>query len=232
MCDRRVDAVYPHSRVRAPVRAPRELQALESRADSGRMAGDRETTQSDGGIEVVNKYQWLGNPRQGRFRVSVDGKSAGIAPLRGSYRGTVAPGSHSVRISLRRWYWSPCVDVDVPEGWTVVLEGDIDRSGSVFRRMAVMSFHPLSCMVLTVQAICPSDERMPDDRQSESANQAQRRYSRQVVLGALDELAGFALILVGVRYSWPVALVGLVLIVGGFVWTLRTTLARKRAVKG
>jgi len=116
----------------------------------------------------VNKYQWVANSRQGRLRVYIDGKAAGFAPLQGSFRATLAPGSHTVRISLWRWYWSRRVDVDVAEGSTVVLDGDIDRSFSVLARTSNMLFHPLSCMVLKVQAIRPTDERMPDARQSEA----------------------------------------------------------------
>jgi len=195
------------------------------------MTGDQESAESNGGIEVLNKYQWVGNPRQGRFRVSIDGKAAGFAPLEGSFRATVAPGSHRVRISLWRWYWSRRVDVDVPEGSTVVLDGDIDRSFSVLRRMADMLFHPLSCMVLKVQATRPSGERrLSDARQSEATAQSQRRYSRQFTLGALVEVVGFLLIAIGARTVWPVALLGLVVVAAGFVWTLRSMRARRRAL--
>lgn len=195
------------------------------------MTGEKGNAQPEGGIEVLNKYQWVGNPRLGRLGVSIDGKAAGSAPLGGSFWATVAPGSHTVRISLWRWYRSRRVDIDVPAGSTVVLDGDIDRSVSVVRRMADMLFHPLSCMVLKVQATRPTGERVLDER-PEAATQAQRRFSRQFALGALVEVVGFLLIVVGARISWPVALVGLVAVVGGFVWTLRSMRTRKRAVTG
>ncbi|MGO8823653.1 MAG: hypothetical protein ACLQU9_00240 [Acidimicrobiales bacterium] len=121
------------------------------------MTGDQENTQPVGGIEVVNKYQWIGDPRFGRLRVSIDGKAAGSVPLSGSLRTAVVPGAHTVRISLHRQHWSPRVDVEVPAGSTVVLDGDIDRTSSVLRRMAGMLFHPLSCMELKVQTTRPSN---------------------------------------------------------------------------
>jgi hypothetical protein len=192
------------------------------------MTGEQENAQSGGGIEVVNRYQWVANPRQGRLRVSIDGKSAGFAPLEGSLRATVAPGNHTVRISLWRWYWSRRVDVDVQAGSTVVLEGDIDRSATVLKRMADMLIHPLSCMVLKVQATRPSDERMPDERQAAATAQAQRQHTRQITLGALVEIVGFLLLIVGAHTAWPIALLGVVVVVAGSVWMLRSMQSRKR----
>ena|ERR1700728_1832085 len=184
---------------------------------------------SDGAIEVVNKYQWVGNPRQGRIRVSIDGKAAGFAPLQGSLRAVVSPGGHAVRISLWRWYWSQRADVDVPQGSTVVLRGDIDRSSSVLRRMADMLFRPRSCLVLRVEAISPSDEQVYV-RQPEVAVQSQRKHSQQLVLGALLQVVGFLLIAVGVSTAWPVVLLGIVVVAVGFIWTLRSMRARRRAL--
>jgi hypothetical protein len=192
---------------------------------------DQRNAQPHGGIEVVNKYQWVANPRQGRLRVSIDGKPEGFAPLDGSFQATVAPGSHTVRISLWRWYWSRRVDIDVPAGSTVVLEGDIDRSASVLRRMGDMLFHPLSCMVLIVQATRPSAELVPGLNQSETVAQGQRQYARQLTLGALVELVGFLLIVVGARTAWPIALLGVVAAVAGFVLTLRSVRTRRRAAE-
>jgi hypothetical protein len=183
----------------------------------------------DGTIEVVNKYQWVGNPRQGRFRVSIDGRAAGFAPLQGSLRAVVPPGSHTVRICLWRWYGSNHADVDVPEGSTVVLKGDIDRSSSVLRRMADMLLRPRSCLVLQVEAISPSDQQV-DVRPPEAVVQPQRQHSQQLLLGALTQVIGFLLIAVGVATAWPVALFGAVVVGVGFLWTVRSIRARRRVL--
>jgi hypothetical protein len=206
---------------------PPELQPPERRADNELVTGEQGGAESDGTIEVLNKYQWVGDPRLGRFRVSIDGKAAGFAPLEGSLQTMVAPGSHTARISFRRWYRSRSVEVDVPDGSTVVLEGDIDRSVSVLRRMVEMLFRPQSCLVLKVRTVHPSDDRAPD-RQPEAIDHAQRQHSRHLVLGALMEVVGFLLIAVGAATAWPVALVGLVVVAAGFVWTLRSVRARRR----
>ena len=153
---------------------------------------------SDGAtIQIVNKYQWVGIPRQGRFRVSIDGNAAGFAPLQGSLRAVVSPGSHTVRISLWHWYLSQRAEVHVPEGSTVVMKGDIDRSSSVLRRMADMLFRPHSCLVLQVEAIAPSEEQV-QVRQPEAAVQFQRKHSQGLILGAVTQVVGFLLIAVGV----------------------------------
>jgi hypothetical protein len=199
--------------------------AVESLADNDHM----NSVLSDGAIEVVNKYQWVGNPRPGRFRVSIDDKAAGFAPLQGSLRAVVSPGSHTVRISLWHWYWSQPADVEVPEGSTVVLKGDIDRSSSVFRRMADMLFSPRSCLVLQMEAVFPSDEQV-DARQSEAVVPSQGRHSPQLLFAALTQVVGFLLIAVGVTTTWPDALLGVVIVGVGFVWALRSMRARRRVL--
>ena len=70
---------------------------------------------SDGAIEVVNKYQWVGNPRQGRFHVSIDGAPARLRAPSGFAPGHVFARPPRVRISLWHWYWSQRADVDVPQ---------------------------------------------------------------------------------------------------------------------
>jgi hypothetical protein len=206
-----------------PFRAVR-ASAVESFADNDYMDG----VLSDGAIEVVNKYQWVGSPRQGRFRVSIDGKAAGFAPLQSSLRAVVSPGSHTVRISLWNWYWSQRADVEVPEGSTVVLKGDIDRSSPVLRRMAHMLFRPHSCLMLQMEAVSPSDEQA-DARQYEAVVQSQGRHSPQLLFAALTQVAGFLLIAVGAA-AWPIAILGLVMVVVGFVWALRSMRARRRVL--
>jgi len=45
-------------------------------------------------LEVVNNYRWVGDPRLGKFKVYVDGKTVGSAPLSGSLRVPINPGHH------------------------------------------------------------------------------------------------------------------------------------------
>lgn len=104
-------------------------------------------------IEVVNHYQWLLDPRFGRMTVHVDGKSVGFAPLNGSRRVEVAPGLHTVRVSMWAWYRSRRVRVDVVSGSTLVLECDIDRAAPALRRMVYGMFRPFSCLVLRVREV-------------------------------------------------------------------------------
>ena len=109
------------------------------------------TSESAGGcyLEVVNAYGWLGDPRLGRFRVYVDGKAVGSAPVSGSLRVPVLPGPHVVRVRLR-WYLSPSVDADAVPGQTVRLRADIARELSLLRRMARMLFRPFRSLSLDV----------------------------------------------------------------------------------
>ena len=88
-------------------------------ADNGRVTGHQDGSESYGSVKVVNRYRRMGNPRQGRLRVSIDGKAAAFAPLEGSVRTSVSAGSHTMRISLWRWYRSRRVNVNLPEGSTV-----------------------------------------------------------------------------------------------------------------
>jgi hypothetical protein len=95
--------------------------------------------------------------------------------------------------------------------------------------MADMLFRPRSCLVLQVEAISPSDEQVYV-RQPEATVQSQRKYSQQLILGALTQVVGFLLIAVGVSTAWPVALLGIVVVGVGFIWTLRSMRARRRAL--
>jgi hypothetical protein len=183
-------------------------------------------------IEVVNRYGWVMNPRQGRLRVRIDGQAAGFSPLNGSLRVEMPPGRHTVRISLWGWYWSRPVEVDVPAGSTVVLEGDIDRASSVIRRIADMLIHPLSCMVLSVRGAgaAEPDVSVESTRAAAISNARGERLPRQVSIGGAVQAAGFVLIIAGLRTAWPLIVVGAAVVIAGFAWTVRAMRARKRAM--
>lgn len=193
----------------------------ESRAESGQLTC----------IEVVNRYEWVMNPRQGRLRMRIDGKAAGFSPSKGSHRVEVPPGRHTVRISLWGWYWSMPVEVDVPAGSTVVLEGDIDRASSVLRRMIDMLTHPLSCMVLSVGGARASAAAAGTAQSAEAAlsNARGKRLARQMSVGGGVQAAGFVLIIAGLRTAWPLIVIGAAMVIAGFVWIVRAMRARKQA---
>jgi hypothetical protein len=100
-------------------------------------------------IEVVNPYQWAGNPRFARFHVYVDGKKVGSAPpLGGSFQTNLSSGSHRVRVRFW-WFLIPPVLIDVAPGKSVRLTGDIPRELSVPKRMARMGVHPATSLKLS-----------------------------------------------------------------------------------
>jgi hypothetical protein len=108
-------------------------------------------------LEVVNSYRWIGDPRLGRFRVYVDGKAVGTAPLSGALRVPVDPGHHVVRVRLW-WYLSPRVETDAVVGQVVRFEADIPRQLPVLRQMARITlrpFHSLSLTTLPDQPVLP-----------------------------------------------------------------------------
>ena len=98
-------------------------------------------------LEVVDAYRWVGDPRRGRFKVYIDGRAAGWAPLHGSLRLSIQPGRHSVRVRLW-WYTSATVGIDVHPGQTTRLDADIQRELSGLRRMLRMCFRPFRSLSL------------------------------------------------------------------------------------
>jgi hypothetical protein len=100
-------------------------------------------------LEVVNNYRWVGDPRLGKFKVYVDGKTVGSAPLSGSLRVPINPGHRTVRVRLW-WFSSPPVDADIGTGQTVRLGADIPRELPLLHRMMRMGLHPLQSLSLGV----------------------------------------------------------------------------------
>jgi hypothetical protein len=102
-------------------------------------------------VELVNAYQWIGDPRLARFHLYVDGKKVGSArPVGGACRTEVAPGSHTARIRFH-WCFSPSSSFEIASGQNLRLTGDIQRELSIHRRMASMAVHPLSSLTLQVE---------------------------------------------------------------------------------
>jgi len=101
-----------------------------------------------GSITVVNDYRWIGDPRLGAVSVYVDGRQAGVAPLRGRLDLDVPSGRHQVRVR-HRWYLSPRVIVEVRPGAVSVVRAD-KPDGSVGRAMLRLALHPLTAWSLVV----------------------------------------------------------------------------------
>lgn len=103
-----------------------------------------------GMVVVIQDRLWGGDPRFGGFRVRVDGRRAGIAPVGGRCFVTVKPGTHPVRIR-QWWYQSPSLVLDIHAGQTIRLKADIDRSAGVFRRMGRLLFKPWQSLSLSIE---------------------------------------------------------------------------------
>lgn len=116
-----------------------------------------------GWLEVVNRYRWVGDPRQGRFRVYLDGRAVGWAPLSGSLRVPVSAGPHVVRVRLW-WYLSPRVGAGVGPGQAVRLEADIARELPVLQRMLFMMFRPFHSLSLTLAGASAGSGMVGDAR--------------------------------------------------------------------
>jgi hypothetical protein len=100
-------------------------------------------------LEVVNNYRWVGDPRFGRFKVYIDGKAVGLAPLFDTLRVPIHPGHHTVRVRLW-WFLSLPVKIEIGSGQTVRLGADIPRDLPVPHRMMRMGLHPLQSLSLGV----------------------------------------------------------------------------------
>lgn len=98
-------------------------------------------------IVVHNKYQWIWDPRLGRFAVYVDGRLSGFAPLDDSLTVVVLPGPHVVRVRAW-WFMSPRVNVEASPSTRVELNADISRCDAPFRRVARAWFMPWKALSL------------------------------------------------------------------------------------
>jgi hypothetical protein len=162
---------------------------------------------ADGGwLEVVNRYQWIHDPHQGRFRVYLDGKAAGWAPLSGSLRVPVDAGRHVVRVRLW-WYLSPRVAAIVGPGQAVRLEADIAVELPVLQRMLLTMFRPFHSLSLTLAgtsgrgglgAAGPAAEHLKAGRGPWALDSGRRRHARAAFrVARYVTLAGFLSMYVG-----------------------------------
>lgn len=92
-------------------------------------------------IVVRNCYQWIGDPRLGKFAVYIDGKRRGSVPLSSSLVTNVPSGRHTVRVRLW-WFMSPGIPVDLAPGETVAFDADIPRADALARRMLKGALSP------------------------------------------------------------------------------------------
>lgn len=160
-------------------------------------------------MEVVNKYRWVGDPRLGKFKVYVDGKAVGSAPLSGSLRVPIHPGRVGVRVRLW-WFASPPVQIDVGTGQTVQLWADIPRELPVLNRMMRMGLHPLQSLSLGVVSASAGGVDIMSVRPGRSIGAL--RVRETLLAEGLVVGLGFALLSVGVRVSVALAIVGAVLV--------------------
>lgn len=107
------------------------------------------TASGDCHLEIVNSYKWIADPRFGSFKVYVDGKAVGNAPLASSLKVAVLPGRRTVRVRLW-WYLSPLLEINAPSHGTICLDADIPRAVPFLRRMILMCFLPFRSLSLVV----------------------------------------------------------------------------------
>jgi hypothetical protein len=98
-------------------------------------------------VVLFQDREWFGDPRPGAFSVSIAGNRVGKLPVRDALTVPVSPGRHVVGIR-QWWYRSPPLTVDVEQGGTVRLRGDVSRS-RFLAGMAQFLFTPSSALVLT-----------------------------------------------------------------------------------
>jgi hypothetical protein len=104
--------------------------------------------EEQGTITVFQHRSWYGDPKLGRFVLSVDGRKVGVVPVQESVSVRVAPGRYGLRIR-QWWYRSPVTSVKIDPGQTCRLEADVDRGAGSFRRVATLVFAPWRALTLT-----------------------------------------------------------------------------------
>lgn len=189
-------------------------------------------------LKVVNNYPWVGDPRLGKFKVFLDGRAAGLAPVAGFLKVPMESGHHSVQVRFR-WYGSPRVEFDVESGETVRLGADIGRDLPVLQWMARTALRPsrsLSLSLLQTPRVDPTASRSLDrsapngksDPGSWTSVAMQRMRVAWLVQG-LMAILGFFVVLVGVRVGVALTIVGVVLVCVSAVLGIRTAAAYHRA---
>ena len=204
-------------------------QAGAGQAGAG---GTRLLSADRGWLEVVNRYQWIHDPHQGRFRVYLDGQAAGWAPLSGSLRVPVNAGRHVVRVR-RWWYLSPRVDAVVGPGQAVRLEADIALELPVLQRMLLTMFRPFHSLSLTLAGpsggsgglgeVGAADEHLRAGGGLWALDSGRRRRARAAFrVARYVTLAGFLSVYVGVHAGvLAVVVAGAVLVCSGAGITTR-----------
>jgi hypothetical protein len=98
-------------------------------------------------VVVFQDRTWFGNPQMGAFRVFLDGRAMGVAPVLGQVELPVSPGRHVVRIG-QMWFRSPAVVLDVAPGSTTRLRANIPIDLPLLPRLARFLVSPSHCLVL------------------------------------------------------------------------------------
>jgi hypothetical protein len=111
-------------------------------------AGDAPDAMTENATIILTTLRpWFGNQQLGAFRVSVDGRNAGVLMPQGSLELSCAPGKHRLR-ARQWWYLSPMVEVDLASGETARFAVDIVR-GPLFTRLLRLMFLPWRGVAIT-----------------------------------------------------------------------------------
>jgi hypothetical protein len=175
----------------------------------------------DAAVVVFQDRTRFGDPRMGAFKVYLDGRKAGIAPVHGELSVAVAPGDHTVSVG-QLWFRSPAMTVAVAPGSTTRLRADIPLSLPLARRMVLFLLRPRRCLVLEV--IRPTHTRVDAERSQFAGETARRGF---VAEGTVS-LVGALLILVGLKVGIGLIVVGIVVFVAGAVVGTLALLKAKR----
>jgi hypothetical protein len=106
-------------------------------------------------IQLRYAGAWWGDPRLGRYRVSIDGVRAGILEVGGTLLIPCSPGSHSIKVSQWAIFGSPPLQIEAAPGETVRLKAYLDKSRSFLRRFWLGLAHSRRLLTLeTDRSLC------------------------------------------------------------------------------
>lgn len=159
-------------------------------------------------VVVFQDRTWFGDPRMGAFIVFLDGARVGVAPVQGQLELHVSPGLHSLRIG-QSWFRSPRVNFDLGPGCHARFKADIPREVGLLPRFAKFAVAPRRCLVLQESTVVASPSRV--ERSLMASDTARRGLALQGLVGTV----GLALLLVGLKVSPAVAIVGAVIFLIG-----------------
>jgi len=144
-------------------------------------------------IVVVNDYAWIGDPRLGAFIVAVDGQRVGKAPLDGTLRWPVAPGTHTVRIQQWHYYKSPRLTVEVVPGMSTVLRTN-KPAGPVWKAMVRLALRPFTSLSLEPDTRPLGQALAPAGLDAATRSRRERAFQICAVVSTLVFIAAFVVL--------------------------------------